>query len=220
MNKNLLAPTYFMDFEEEIVQQFVDDNVTQKKEVEQKAVELYYAVRDLIRYDPYTYSFEKESFKASSTLEAGRAWCVPKSILYSASCRAIGVHTQLGFADVRNHLSTERMRKQMKTDTFYWHGYVNALIDEKWVKATPAFNIELCEKFKLKPLDFNGKEDSLYHSFDLAGNKHMEYINDRGVYDYFPFEEMVTSLKKLYTDHPSIEADFEEDVDKELTLNR
>ncbi len=207
-----------MNFEEDLVQQFIQQNTTSNKSKEEKAIELYYAVRDLIRYDPYTYSFEKSTFQASHVIEVKRAWCVPKSILYTACCRAIGIPAKLGFADVRNHLSTERMRQTMKTDIFIWHGYTSVFLHEKWVKATPAFNIELCEKFGLKPLEFDGTEDSIYHPFDVAGNEHMEYLKDHGVFDDFPFETMVNACKAFYGSPKENTGNFDEDVEKEVNL--
>lgn len=214
--KATLTPTFFMDFEEEVIQSFIVKNTTSKKSKEERAIELYYAVRDLIRYDPYTYSFDKATFKATHVINAGRAWCVPKAILYTACCRAIGVPARLGFADVRNHLSTERMRQTMKTDIFVWHGYTSVFLHGKWVKATPAFNIELCEKFKLKPLAFDGTADSIYHPFDLAGNQHMEYLTDHGVFDDFPHQTMVDACIKMYGMPEKTEGNFEEDVEKEV----
>lgn len=213
-----LAPTFYMDYEDPAVQTFIRANSTPSNSKEEKAIELYYAVRDAIRYDPYTYSFEKETFKASYVIQANRAWCVPKSILYTACLRAIGVPALLGFADVRNHLSTERMRQTMKTDIFIWHGYTSLFIYGKWVKATPAFNIELCEKFGLKPLNFNGRQDSIYHAFDQSGNKHMEYLEDHGTFDTFPFETMVEECKLFYGQHQKTTANFDEDVEKEVKL--
>ena len=138
----------------------------------QQAVSLYYAVRDGIRYDPYAIDLSVEGMRASKTLASGRGWCVPKAVLLAACCRVMGVPAKLGFADVRNHLSTERLRNLMKTDIFFWHGYTSIFIDGKWVKATPAFNIELCDRFDLKPLDFDGATDSIYHPFDQLGNAH------------------------------------------------
>lgn len=209
--------SYFLDFEHDSIQQFITNHTNSTKSKKEQVVGLYYAVRDKLRYDPYTFSMEKENFKASVVLKAGRAWCVPKSILFTACCRAIGVPSRLGFADVKNHLSTERMRKSMKTNIFHWHGYTSLLLDEKWVKATPAFNIELCEKFNLKPLDFDGTEDSLYHEFDNDGNKHMEYVLERGEYDSFPYEEMKESFLKLYPNAGfNMSASFDEDVEAEV----
>jgi len=215
-NTPLISSTYFLDYEHSSIQEFkkthTDDNRTKKEQ----AIDLYYAVRDEIRYDPYTFSMEKEQFKASAVLAAGRAWCVPKSILYAACCRSIELPARLGFADVKNHLSTERMRKTMKTNVFHWHGYASVLIENHWVKATPAFNIELCDKFNLKPLEFDGTKDSLYHAFDTAGNKHMEYIHDRGEYDNFPFEELTKSCLELYPNAKMEDASFEDDVEAEV----
>ncbi|MFK7982496.1 MAG: transglutaminase family protein [Saprospiraceae bacterium] len=216
IEKAVLTPTFFMDFESAIIQAFVDKNTTSEKSKEEKAIELYYAVRDLIRYDPYTYSFDRATFKATHVIKTGRAWCVPKAILYTACCRAIGVPARLGFADVRNHLSTERMRKTMKTDVFVWHGYTSVFLHGQWVKATPAFNIELCEKFGLKPLEFDGTTDSIYHPYDLAGNEHMEYLTDHGVFDDFPHQTMVDACIKMYGEPEKTDANFEEDVEKEV----
>ncbi len=187
-------------------------------EVEQ-AVRLFYAVRDGFRYDPYQIDLTIAGMKASTTLEVGRGWCVSKAILLAACCRTLGIPARLGFADVRNHLSTERLRQRMRTDIFYWHGYTEMLLDGKWVKVTPAFNIELCEKFRLLPLEFDGRDDSLYHPFDAIGNRHMEYVNYRGTYPDLPLEEIIQTFRQEYNfgDRKADpkEASFDEDVNRE-----
>jgi transglutaminase-like putative cysteine protease len=151
---------------------------------------------------------------------------VPKAILLAALCRAAGIPACLGYADVRNHLSTARLRQAMQTDVFYFHGYTSIYLEEQWVKATPAFNVELCDKFGLHPLEFNGREDSLYHEFDVAGNRHMEYINERGEYIEPPIEEMLELFSKHYpgmvaaggspADRGLQSADWNEDVAREV----
>jgi transglutaminase-like putative cysteine protease len=142
---------------------------------------------------------------------------VPKAILLAACCRALEIPARLGFADVRNHLSTARMRAHMKTDVFVWHGYTSIYIDENWVKATPAFNIELCEKFRLKPLDFDGGSDSIYHPFDQLGNKHMEYIRNRGEFPDVPIDKIIETFQRHYSENLSSEgSDFDKDVDQEV----
>jgi len=186
-----------------------------------KAVALYYAVRDDIRYDPYSFDLDPASFAASLTLAAGVGWCVPKAILLAACCRSVGIPARLGFADVKNHLSTERLRETMKTDVFHWHGYTSIYLNGRWVKATPAFNVELCNKFGLKPLEFDGHEDSIYHEFDQAGNRHMEYLLERGEYADVPFEEMMGLFKDVYGgffDEPDLQNhSFEDDVNREVS---
>ena len=123
----------------------------------------------------------------------------------------------MGFADVRNHLSTARMREAMKTDIFKCHGYTTIYLNGKWVKSTPAFNIELCEKFRLRPLDFDGENDSIYHPFDLDGNKHMEYLDFRGEFDDLPMEGIRDTFSGDMGDlnFTQKSADFDRDVERE-----
>ena len=164
----------------------------------QRAVALYYAVRDGFRYDPYRIDLSPAGMRASTVLARGFGWCVPKATLLAAACRAIGIPARVGFADVRNHLSTARMREVMQTDVFYWHGYAVLLLDGAWRKATPAFNRELCERFDLLPLEFDGRGDSLYHPFDRQGHRHMEYLADRGAFDDVPLARMAQDFARLY----------------------
>ena len=115
------------------------------------------------------------------------------------------------------------MRETMKTDLFIWHGYTELWIDGAWRKATPAFNLSLCEKFGLHPLDFDGVHDSIYHPFDKAGNRHMEYVNERGAFDDLPLAQIVADFHTTYPGwmpgaelHSRLEqADFLADVARE-----
>lgn len=212
-----LQPTQFIDFDTPEVSAFADEKAGKSSAAAAQAVNLYYAVRDGIRYDPYTIDLTVDGLKASTTLKSGRGWCVAKAILLAACCRARGIPARLGFADVKNHLSTERLRQQMQTDIFYWHGYTAIYLNGEWLKATPAFNIELCEKFSLKPLEFDGTSDSIYHAFDLKGNRHMEYIHHRGEFADVPLEEIIETFKRAYlpADDAWQRADFDRDVDQE-----
>ena len=88
----------------------------------EQAQSLYLAVRDGLRYDPYRINLSEHGMKASTTLALGHGWCVPKAVLLAAVARAAGIPARLGFADVLNHLSTERLRQTMQTDVFVWHG--------------------------------------------------------------------------------------------------
>jgi transglutaminase-like putative cysteine protease len=185
----------------------------------ERAVRLYYRVRDGIRYDPYRLDFTIPGLRASTTLARGYGWCVPKAVLLAAGCRALGIPARLGFADVRNHLSTERMRREMKTDIFYWHGYTAIFLGGRWLKATPAFNIELCRKFRLRPLEFDGERDAIFHPFDLLGRRHMEYVNYRGEFDDLPLEAMLATFRRHYRfmdeAYDPDAADFAADVERE-----
>ncbi len=183
----------------------------------ERAVALTYAVRDRIRYDPYKFDLSPHGMRASTAVTLGYGWCVPKAALLAAVCRAAGIPARVGYADVRNHLSTERMRATMQTDLFIWHGYTDIYIDGHWIKATPAFNIELTQRFGLLPLDFDGRTDSIYHPFDAAGQRHMEYLRQRGSFDDMPLAQLTADFKAFY---PVMlknlgAGDFEADVARE-----
>ncbi|MCP4749570.1 MAG: transglutaminase family protein [Proteobacteria bacterium] len=215
-----LQATPTINFRDETVEAFVGKFAGNIDNQTQQAVNLYYAVRDGIRYNPYKFDLSVKGLRASTTLNDGEGWCVPKAILLAACCRAIGIPARLGFADVKNHLSTARMREQMKTDVFLWHGYTSIYLEGAWVKSTPAFNIELCEKFRLKPLEFDGRDDSIYHPFDLEGNKHMEYIRSRGEFADIPIELMMETFIEEYGGAFSMgdsDVDFEADILQETT---
>lgn len=165
----------------------------------EKAVALFYAVRDGIRYDPYTLSGDPDTYRASAVLEAGVAYCIPKAVLLCAAARAVGLTARLGFADVRNHLNTEKLRERMAgVDLFVWHGYVEFLLEGRWVKVTPAFNIELCDRFGVQPLEFDGEHDALFHPYTADGRQHMEYVSERGAFDELPFDEILADFRRIY----------------------
>jgi transglutaminase-like putative cysteine protease len=181
----------------------------------ERACSLYLAVRDGLRYDPYRIDLSEPGMKASTALALGHGWCVPKAVVLAAVARAAGIPARLGFADVRNHLSTERLRQTMQTDVFVWHGYTELWLDGAWRKATPAFNLSLCEKFGLLPLEFDGVNDSLYHPFDRAGHRHMEYVNERGSFDDLPLAQICASFAEVYprlVEPAAIRGDFAEDA--------
>jgi transglutaminase-like putative cysteine protease len=214
-----LAPTALIDSDHPAVAAFAQRHAL-GADARERAVALYYAVRDRFRYDPYRVDLSPDGMRASTVLAQGFGWCVPKAALLAAACRASGIASRLGYADVRNHLSTERMRATMRTDVFIWHGYTEIWLGGAWRKATPAFNIELCERFGLLPLEFDGRADSIYHAFDRAGNRHMEYVHQRGSFDDMPLGAIVADFRKTY---PALTArwsalhdgDFLADVDRE-----
>ncbi|WP_300298803.1 transglutaminase family protein [Ferrovibrio sp.] len=165
-----------------------------------KAIRLYYAVRDRFLYDPYSVEVSQDGMRASGVIERGKGFCVNKAILLAAVARAEGIPARLGLADVKNHLATERLRAQMGTDIFYYHGYTELHIEGRWVKATPAFNLALCEKFRVLPLEFDGETDSVFHPFDADNRRHMEYVADRGSFADLPFAEWRDAMLTYYPD--------------------
>jgi transglutaminase-like putative cysteine protease len=123
---------------------------------------------------------------------------VNKAGLMAAVCRAVGLPARVGYADVRNHMTTQRLSDLMGSDTFFYHGYTEVWLDGHWIKATPAFNKELTERFGLKPLEWDGVTNSIYHPFDLGGRRHMEYLAYRGVFADIPFDEIHSAFRYYY----------------------
>jgi len=162
------------------------------------AVKLYYAVRDEILYDPYYAGDERRYFRGSDCLRAKRGFCIPKAALLAAAARSIGILARVAYADVRNHLSTKKLLELMGGDLFIWHSFTELYLEGRWVKATPAFNLSLCERFGVHPLEFDGRHDSLFHEFDREGRRHMEYVRERGHYPDVPYEAIINDFQKMY----------------------
>jgi transglutaminase-like putative cysteine protease len=196
--EDCLGPTDFIDSDHPLVQALSARAVAGVSGERERAVALYGAVRDEVRYDPYRIEHSRAGFRASRCLETGQGFCITKAVLLAAAGRAAGIPTRLGFADVRNHLTTTKLQETMGTDLFVFHGYTEMRLDGRWVKATPAFNLSLCEKFGVKPLDFDGAADSVFHPFDASGRRHMEYIRDRGTYADLPYDEIFTAWAEVY----------------------
>ena len=195
-----LQPTDFIDSDSPGIIKFAELIIEDKKTDIDKAVKLFYEVRDSIIYDPYQFDVSLYGLKASTVLKRKAAYCVPKAILLAAAARVAGIPSRLGFADVKNHLNSKRLKEVMKTDVFTYHGYTELYLEGKWVKATPAFNLSLCEAIGVFPLEFDGRNDSLFQQLDQKGNRHMEYLIDHGQYADLPYDEMMEAYKKHYSD--------------------
>ena len=148
---------------------------------------LFYAVRDGFRYDPYNVDHAPEAFRASSVVDVG-VELVRAEVGAADRRRPLAGASPPASASPtsRNHLTSEKLKAQMSTDVFAWHGYSELLLDDGWHKLSTAFNIELCDRFGVKALEFDGTGDALMHPFDKAGRRHMEYVRQRGCFDDLP----------------------------------
>jgi transglutaminase-like putative cysteine protease len=193
-----LVPTAIIDSDNKSIRDFANKSTGGSTEPIEIAVKLYLAVRDGILYDFYAPFYLPEHYRASYVLKRGRSFCVPKASLLCALGRACGIPSRVGLADVRNHLATKQFIQHLGSDLFVTHGFVEFYLEEKWVKATPAFNRELCEKHHVPPLEFNGREDSLFQPYNLQNQKFIEYVAFRGVYPDVPVDRIVQAWKKAY----------------------
>lgn len=197
MSREYLQPGTFIDSGHPLVAKFAAEHAHGADQRE-RAVSLYYAVRDAVRYNPFQNFLLDASYRGSVCLERGEGWCVPKAALLAACARAAGIPARVGFADVKNHLTSPRLTERMGTDLFVFHGYTELLLGGKWLKATPAFNLELCGKFRVKPLEFDGRNDSIFHPFDQDQRRHMEYVRERGSFADVPAEDIKRVFSEIY----------------------
>ncbi len=193
-----LQPTYFIDCDSPVITEFSHDTCKDETDPVLQAIKLYYAVRDGIKYDPYSMEDTRSSMKASVILQRKFGYCVAKAVVLTALARSMKIPARLGLADVRNHLNSKRLMALMETDVFIYHGFVELCLNEKWVKATPAFDLDLCLKADVRPLEFDGTCDSIFHEFNTKGTRHMEYVKDHGHFSDLPFERIMAASREKY----------------------
>jgi Transglutaminase-like superfamily len=200
-----LAPTDFLDYRSPEVQDFVARWAPAAGSADtERAVSLYYAVRDTVRYEVYGADFSRSGLRASRVLQAGSGLCIHKSVLYAAALRAIGVPSRLVLTDVRNHLASERLRELVGGEVFRYHCLTSVYLNGRWVKATPVFPRRLCTLYHIAPLEFDGITDSLHHPFDLHGRRHMEFLHTHGEFADLPYDLVINGLRAA---HPRVFGD-------------
>ncbi|MEU1811853.1 transglutaminase-like domain-containing protein [Micromonospora aurantiaca (nom. illeg.)] len=196
-----LAATWFLDHDSAEVADFVTRHAPPGPDLTARAVALYYAVRDSVRYEVYAADMSRDGLRASTVARAGTGLCIHKSMLYAAALRAIGVPSRLVLADVRNHLTSDRLRALMGGDVFRHHCYTLVHLDGRWIKATPVFSRRLCRLYRIGELEFDGRTDSLYHPYDMDGRRHMEFLRVHGEFSDLPYDRIVTDLRQA---HPNL----------------
>jgi transglutaminase-like putative cysteine protease len=164
-----------------------------------QAVRLFYAVRDGIRYDAFAVRLDPIEHTASHIAAGAPAYCVPKAVLLAAAARAVGIPSAIGLSNVRNHLTSPKLLERMGgNDLFVDHGYAVLHLEGRWVKAAPAFNIELCERFGVRPTEFDGRSDAVFQEFDRHDRRHMEYVTDHGMWSDLPYERVEADMRAAY----------------------
>ena len=196
-NAVYLAPAEFVDSDHPAIKAFVAETVSRFASPAEKAKQLYLASRE-IRYDPDLDYSDPEIYRASSVLAAGGGYCVGKAALFAALCRAAGIPARVGFADVTNHLSSEKLREKMGTNYFAWHGFTEVLLGDRWVKASPTFNSTLCARFGVAPLDFDGGTDALLQAHDGEGRTFMQYEVLHGAFHDVPAKFLIAEMARRY----------------------
>lgn len=196
LDKCFVEPAEFIDSDEASVQAYAKESQNAGRSDLERAVDLYYRVRDDIRYTPYLDYANPEMYRASSVLRNGFGFCISKASLLAACGRVLDIPSRIGFGDVTNHLNSPQLREINNGDTFRWHAFTEFYLEDRWVKATPAFNLKLCTKFRIQPLEFNGREDSIFHQYDADQRRHMEYLQIRGSFADVPLADILATWRR------------------------
>lgn len=193
-----LKPTYYFNFENELVQNLISEFKTNKLSDKEKTIGIYTKVRDNWKYDPYSISLSKEKYKSSHIAEKQSGNCVEKSIILIACLRALEIPARLHLGKVKNHIAVERLTEKFGSNELTPHGMVNVNLDNRWLKMSPAFNKSLCEKLNVEPLDFDGENNSFLQQYNSEGSRFMEYVDDYGHFDDVPLDFMIKNIKEHY----------------------
>jgi transglutaminase-like putative cysteine protease len=193
-----LQPTYFLDADAESIRNLAKSLTVNQETDINKAVALFYWVRDTIRYDVYSLSEDPADYRASAVISKKVGWCVPKAILLATLARAAQIPSRLHFADIRNFQISEKLMEVMQTNLFYYHGYTEIYLHETWMKATPAFNIELCRKMGHRAVEFDGVSHGMLPEETISGQRHVEYVKDRGVAPDLPLDDILGFFRNTY----------------------
>jgi len=173
-----LRPTFVIDCNNPAIQEKSKDLARGQEDIIEKAQSLFYFVRDEIKYNIYVSKSRPEHFQASNTLSRKEGYCVQKAVLLVALARSAGIPAGLGFARLRNNLLPEKTVNWLGTNILPFHGYTEFYLSGKWVKATPAFDLKLCENNRIVPVEFDGESDAIFHLHNRDGKLHIEYLED------------------------------------------
>ena len=169
----------------------------------EKAVRLFYFVRDEIHYSVYMISTFFDDFRASGILELGKGYCVQKAVLMAALSRAAGIPSRLVFASIRNHRAPAQLVAQTGANIFPSHGYCQLFLGQTWVNVTPAFDWQLCTLLGVPPVEFDGKSDAVLSSIDLRGDPYIEYLEKYEPLADLPFEWLRGRLLPIWGEKKS-----------------
>lgn len=192
-------PNRFVDSDHPAVVAFAEEH---RRDTDRAtAVALFYAVRDMLRYNPWRVRFEAQDYTASGVLLRDRtegAHCIDKALLLAGAARAAGIPARLRFANVRNHVGTARLEEKLGTDLLVFHGWTELWLGERWVGVTPAFNKELCDHLGVAPLEFDGEHEAVFQEYDRGGDRFMEYVTDHGAHPDVPMAAMIAAWEEHY----------------------
>ena len=185
-----LSPTFFIDCDNVFVRKKSQEVIGSEIREREKATNLFFFVRDKIKYSLYVSRSSPEDFRASHILSRGEGYCVQKAVLLVALARAADIPARLRFSKIKNHLTPKELLEKRGTNVFEYHGLAELYIEGSWIKATPTYDLNYCKKTGTIPVYFDGTKDALLPPCALDGRPHIEYLKDQGFFKDLPFDEL------------------------------
>lgn len=200
--------TDFFDYHADNIQALVEE--FRHQDTQAQIAGLYLKVRDGWRYNAFNIGLTKANYIASHLVEKEEGHCLDKAIIYAAGLRALGIPARLHLAKVSNHIATEHLEKLFGTNELAPHGLVDVFYNNQWVKCSPAFNKELCDKYNVDALEFDGTYDSVMQEYNRDDHRFMSYLEDYGHFEDVPLDRIVSIFKSSF---PQMCAAIEANVD-------
>ena len=191
-----LKPTFTIDSDNASVKGKAWELTKGQQDPASKAEILFYFVRDQIKYNMYVPFHLLEHYKASTILQKGQGYCVQKAVLMTALARAINVPARLGFADIINHLLPDKFLKIYGTSLLVYHGFSELYLNDTWIRVTPIFDLQMCRKHRIIPVEFDGKNDARFHPLNEEGKQHIDYVRYHGSFEDLPLDQMLNARKE------------------------
>ena len=196
--KEYLRPTPTIDSDAISIKETAMSLTQGQRKISDKAKCLFYFVRDEVKYNPYSPFHLLEYYRASTILSRKEGYCVQKAVLLAALARAVDIPARLGFAQLRNYLLPPKALTMFGTNVMASHGYTELHIGRRWIKVTPTFDLKMCQKNRIIPVEFDGKNRATFHSHNQEGRMHIEYIHDCGHYHDVPLDKILNAWVQVY----------------------
>ncbi|MCH8906992.1 MAG: transglutaminase domain-containing protein [Candidatus Heimdallarchaeota archaeon] len=196
--EQFLAETEYFDISDPIIKIHLEKLDLSALSDKEKAIKLFYHVRDSIKYSVKPVDLKKTTYIASHVLQQAKSFCIPKAIALGTLARAVGIPSRLHFVDFINHRLSANLEQLWGTNVMAGHCYTELYLNGKWVKATVSLDKITCAKHKFRPVEFDGENDALLFDTDQEGRPHAEYIADHGTHSDMSLKLVTNIFESTY----------------------
>ena len=177
---NICEPGSLIDSDAENVVSFARAAAGGVSDERERIIRVYHAVRDDILYDPYVDYTDPTFYRASSILEHGRGYCVSKASLLAAAAQ-LGTPARVGYADVKNYMSSPRLYERLKTDIYRLAFLYRAVSGGPMGEGDAGLQSDAVRAPWRASAGIRWLDPiPCFRNTTRTGRRHMEYLQDRG----------------------------------------